>query len=641
MLSETDFSEKLKAVNTADRRVEAIQELFSETDHLSEAEWKNYTDKLSTCAVETLNKNVLPDFYLILGTTFEKKGNYSIALKNIYAAYQSYLDQNKINEAVVSINRQAKIYANLGDYSRALDLLDEGLTLSVGPEYEDGRSNVLNAFSVIYQRMGDGAKAKATAEESLALCIKSNSTRRIGVSRVNLGNAEGLLKNWNRAIAIWEESLNDFKLANDRLLYASSLGNIGIAYIALEEYEKAEKCVRDCMEIKKELNDQMDVARAFHQLGMIRHRLGKKQEAEDFYLKALDMVRVLKTKSVSASIYRDLVELYKEDGRFKEAFEALEKSQQEEKELFTHEMNLKARNLQMRFDVEKMEKENEIYRLKNIDLAEANKQITAQKETIEQKNKDITDSILYAQRIQQALLPSVQNLRNYFQGAFALNMPRDIVSGDFYWSLQNNETVFLAVADCTGHGVPGASFLSEIVSERGLTDPAEILNLLRLKVITALQARDENENSHNADSLRDGMDIILCKYHSPSRILHFACANNSPWILRGKELIETEADKFPVGLHHGQMQYFRSQQMQLQSGDQVFLFTDGYIDQFGGPLELAKGGKRFGSRRLRDKLLEISNLSSLEQETILRKTSLNWKGELEQTDDILLLGIRI
>jgi serine phosphatase RsbU (regulator of sigma subunit)/Flp pilus assembly protein TadD len=578
-----------------------------------------------------------------LGMASDGKADYSKAILHYEEAKRLFQKSDRKAEVVVVNNQLGKIFANIGDYSRAIDYFEDSLRLSRELKDDLSEANTLNAFSVIYQRSGNAEKAAEMAQRSMEQAKRSGHKRIEAISGLNLGNAYGLKNFWSLAVKTWEDSLAIFRQLNEAPLIGSALGNIGIAYLRMGKFEQAEDFIRQCLAIKKEQHDVYDIARSYHNLGTVLWKKGNIDEARELFAQALSMGESARAKSIHVEIYGDLSELLKESGDYKHALETFEQYHKLSGELFSEDMNLKMNSLQIRFEVEKMEKENEIYRLKNIDLAEANKQITLQKEEIEKKNDDITASIRYAQRIQEALLPQESALKNGFSDAFVIYEPRDMVSGDFYWSLHSDKTVFFAVADCTGHGVPGAlmsvmgaSFLSEIMNERGVADPAEALNLLRLKVITALHGKErENENSSD-EKLRDGMDIVLCRYEPSVKKLSFACANNPLWILRDGKIIEFEADKFPVGRHHGQMNYFHSQAFEVKEGDQLFLFTDGFADQFGGPK-----GKKFGYKQLRDLLVAVHDLPIAAQKRKIEEKMKEWRGNAEQVDDILLLGFRI
>jgi len=287
--------------------------------------------------------------------------------------------------------------------------------------------------------------------------------------------------------------------------------------------------------------------------------------------------------------------------------------------------------------------ENEkLVREQNVELErkvkERTHEIHLQKEIIEEKNKDIVSSIEYAKRIQRALLASDALLNKSLPDHFVFYMPKDIVSGDFYWAQQTKENKFLmCTADCTGHGVPGAfmsllniSFLNEATVERKIISPDLILNEVRSKIIQALNPTGDEQGG------KDGMDCSLCLFDFENKQLHFSCANNPLWIIRDGNVIESEVDKFPVGQQSDVHKPFTLQTMNLQKDDIVYTFTDGFADQFGGPK-----GKKFKYKQLRDLILANSMLPLQQQKSILEKTIVEWKGNLEQIDDILVIGIKI
>lgn len=268
-------------------------------------------------------------------------------------------------------------------------------------------------------------------------------------------------------------------------------------------------------------------------------------------------------------------------------------------------------------------------------VKERTAEVVMQKEIVEQKNKDITDSINYARNIQEALLPGIDEIKQYFSNYFIFYQPRDIVSGDFYWVMHRNDRTFYAVADCTGHGVPGAfmsmlgiTFLDEIVSSKPDLKANEILNSLRAEIILSLK------QSHKDSSSKDGMDISLIVHNHLNNTLEYAGANNSIYLIRNNELIEYVADSMPVGQHIATTS-FTNHFIELQNNDMLYMFSDGYADQFGGPK-----GKKFKYKSLKTLLLDICNLSSENQLKVVKDQFYSWKGDNFQVDDILICGIR-
>jgi len=284
-------------------------------------------------------------------------------------------------------------------------------------------------------------------------------------------------------------------------------------------------------------------------------------------------------------------------------------------------------------------------------IVEQKRMVEEQKKLVEEKNKDILDSIHYAKRIQQAMLKEEEHIGPHLPEHFVLFMPKDIVSGDFYWSYEKTlpsptgeglgvRYWYLAAVDCTGHGVPGAmmsmlgmSFLNDIMSSEQLLAPTEILNRLRDKVVKELgQHGGENET-------KDGMDISLLRMELGGRSsetnIQWAGANNSLNLIINGEFSEIKGDKQPIGYHPLQKE-FTNHEIKLQNGSGIYIFSDGYADQFGGPK-----GKKFKYKQLEELVLANHHLPMTEQKALLKKTFIDWVGNLEQIDDVCVIGVRL
>jgi len=260
------------------------------------------------------------------------------------------------------------------------------------------------------------------------------------------------------------------------------------------------------------------------------------------------------------------------------------------------------------------------------------KAIITQKEIIEEQQKEMVDSINYAKLIQYALLANKKLLQDNLPEHFVLFKPKDIVSGDFYWATKKENAFYLAVCDSTGHGVPGAfmsllniSFLNEAITEKNISAPNEILNYVRKQLI------------EKTDGRNDGMDAVLLKLENINNEIkiQYAAANNEPLLIRNNKVIPLPKDKMPVGKGE-KTDSFTLQTMDIEKGDLLYFFTDGYVDQFGG-----HKGKKFKYKQLEELLLTHHDKSLTEQKEILNTSFSNWKGNLEQVDDILFIGIRI
>jgi ligand-binding sensor domain-containing protein/serine phosphatase RsbU (regulator of sigma subunit) len=262
--------------------------------------------------------------------------------------------------------------------------------------------------------------------------------------------------------------------------------------------------------------------------------------------------------------------------------------------------------------------------------------VEQQRDQIVLQNKEITSSIQYAKRIQQAVLPGKRTLEKTLPEHFILFKPRDIVSGDYYWMEKKGERIVVVAADCTGHGVPGAfmsllglTFLNEIVNHEGVLKAPEILNHLRKNIIRSMSHKDGTEQA------KDGMDIALVVIDTQQDILEFAGAYNPMLLVRNEELFEYKGDYMPVGTHIIETKPFSSQKIPLEHGDMIYLYSDGYPDQFGGP----RGGK-YKAKPFKNYLARISNEPVKKQAVMLEKELRDWMGEVPQVDDILVTGIR-
>jgi serine phosphatase RsbU (regulator of sigma subunit) len=274
------------------------------------------------------------------------------------------------------------------------------------------------------------------------------------------------------------------------------------------------------------------------------------------------------------------------------------------------------------------------------------------KQEIEERHFEIQQSIQYAQKIQSALLPNEDIFKTSLPDSFILFKPKDIVSGDFYWISDKEDNIFYATADCTGHGVPGGfmsmlgtALLNEIIDERKIEDCGQVLTLMREKIIQALKQAGDSES-------KDGMDMVLIKFNKQTLEMEYAAANNSFYLVSNKQLavgnencklktencqlLEMPCDKMPVGVYHSEVKPFQTFKYQLQKGDIIYTYTDGYADQFGG-----EKGKKYTYKRLREKLVAISEKPLAEQKVSLESEFENWKGEQEQVDDVCVIGVKI
>ena len=280
---------------------------------------------------------------------------------------------------------------------------------------------------------------------------------------------------------------------------------------------------------------------------------------------------------------------------------------------------------------------NKIILLQKKEVETQNQIIEDKNKVVETQNKDIRDSIRYAERIQSAILPPKSFWSSILPNSFVFYRPKEVLSGDFHWIAETDTHIFVAAADCTGHGVPGAfisivnyNLLNKAVLEKGMVDTALILDAVNTWLTESLH------QTYEESSVKDGMDVSLISINKVSNEVYFSGAYHSIYLVRNDVLVEYKGDKFPVGVFiEDELNQFRSFKVDVQPGDMIYLFTDGFADQFGGPK-----GKKYKYAQLRDKLVAIGSKDMEEQSSQLMNNFDQWKGNREQVDDGLILGIR-
>lgn len=290
-------------------------------------------------------------------------------------------------------------------------------------------------------------------------------------------------------------------------------------------------------------------------------------------------------------------------------------------------------------NTKELETKNQQLRQTIKQLAEERDILESQRNLIAKQRQETTDSIKYALRIQQTLIPQEKSLQNLFNDVFVLNMPKDIVSGDFYWTAETEAGVIVVVADCTGHGVPGAfmsiigmTYLKEIILVHNEREPHKILFKLRERIVDLFHQSVSTEEG----TPKDGMDMSLALINKANGKLYFAGAYNSMYLVRNNQIFTIQADKMPIGVTDKQSQEFKTQEVDINRGDILYLSTDGFVDQFGW-----RSGKKYKHNNFKELLLEMSELPLEAQKVVIHRQFSNWKGDLEQVDDVLVIGIKV
>ncbi len=406
-------------------------------------------------------------------------------------------------------------------------------------------------------------------------------------------------------------------------------------------------------------------------------------EVKQIFNQCIPLIQQLGYSNASAEIYKWAALSDYQTGSTQKAFQHLQKHLQMKDSVFTNESQLAVANVEAMFQEEKQQMQIEMLNRKNA-LRESelrgkvqqiklqNKQkigmlialsimavlfffiwkgykrkkkdnvlivkhrdeMERQKTVVEEKNREIFESISYAKYLQEAILPNHNEIKSFFKEAFVFYQPKEIVAGDFYWLEHHRDYLFFAVCDCTGHGVPGAmvslvgnNSLNRCIKEFNLTDPGQILDKLTELI--------EETFSHSQKEIKDGMDISLCVLNLKTRQLNWAGANNPIWLVKNGELMEVKANKQPIGRYENK-QAFTTHEIEVQQGDCFYLFSDGYAHQFGGPK-----GKKFKYARLKELILKMSEKGMETQLNTLKNTFEEWRGSLDQIDDVCVSGVRI
>lgn len=554
---------------------------------------------------------------------------------------EHYQDSMKIGNA---LNNIGMIYEHLKLNEKAIEYYTESHSYDKADLISTG--SYYNNIALCYMDMGDTMKAFELLTISLAYSDSADDFRGIGNTHSNLGI---IYLGWNQpeeALIHFEQSVEAYNRGESGSRPAMSYKGIGLAYLDLENYSKAIEFCQKAYEIALQTESVLAQKESCYCLYEANKKSGNTARAlqyhEDYvtHRNALEdaekRVELLKTDfqfNLDRQHLQDSLTYSNAQQLERERFETkLEKKQTTQYVLFAGILFFIILGAFILRSYFRKKKDAEI-------ISNQKREVELQKQIVEEKNKEITDSINYAKRIQDAILPSTILLENTFKDCFVYYKPKDIIAGDFYWLEKKNNLVFFAVADCTGHGVPGAmvsvvchNALNRAVNEFNLINPGNILDKTRELVIETFE---QKEGRTQVDTIRDGMDITLCVWHTDQQKLFFSGANNSLYLVRKNKLTEYHADSQPIG-NYAEEKPFNTIEIQLEPDDLLYLYTDGYADQFGGP-----DGKKFKYKKLKDLLLSIAPQSVNQQKQQLDTTFENWKGNLEQVDDVCVMAVSI
>jgi serine phosphatase RsbU (regulator of sigma subunit) len=650
-----------------------------------------------------------------VGFYYDMEGDPDKALDYYHQSLELFSSINDNDGRAIACNNIGFIHNLEGNIPKAIEFYHKSLTISQKENNIAGVAFSSNNLGTIYDNKGDYNKALEYYTTSYEMEKEIGSREGEAISLSNMGYAHSNLGNQETALQYFLQAYEIREEVKDLSGMANSMNNIGSIYKQKESYEKAREYFLKGLEYTKKQGNKIGFITCYNNLASVELALGDYEKAKQYSDLSFSLAEETGYPSDLMSSSKIVSQVAEKLGDYKTAYQMHQLSVRMKDSLKNDKLTELTIQYQYELEYAKKVSADSIVqaeamKVKNAEIAanqaEADKQrvkadsqkkynylliaisvlfavfafvifnrfrhsrrqndiISKQKEEVEnQRNKinnqhvllaethrEISDSIKYAQHLQKAILPDLEEMKEFLGDGFVFFSPKDVVSGDFYWlhHLAEEDKVLLAVADCTGHGVPGAmvsvvcsNALNRSVKEFGLTQPAEILDKAKEIVIETF--------SKSGRHVRDGMDISLISYGKDE--LLYAGANNPLWIVRqreysnvaeginslvfeGKTLMELPPNRQAVGLSEKALP-FDQKQIKLEAGDSLILFTDGFADQFGGPR-----GKKFKYLPFKKLLLQLSHLTMDEQQLAIKKTFHDWKGDYEQIDDVCLVGVKV
>jgi serine phosphatase RsbU (regulator of sigma subunit)/tetratricopeptide (TPR) repeat protein len=564
-----------------------------------------------------------------LGNFYLNNGYYDEAEYNYQKAISFFKSGNSLKGIIIATQNLGVIEKRRKKFDSAINYYNQALISYETIGYSIGVGQCLANIGNIYAETGQFEKAIRNHEDALRLFKKNHQITDEMLSYAEIADVynkqhkyEKALRTINKA-RVYLDSMPENDGSKIAILYQlhltnKNVGNINLAYKYLLEYQS--------------LNDTLNVRSSEHELETLKIQYEVEQKDRDLTLltienklkdtelkrKGIFQIFYLVTIGLSCVVILTLIILFRAKKKANEV--------------------LSAKNIEIIQQKEEIEAQREEIEAQRDDLEIQRSIAVKQRDEITYQKKNITDSIAYAKHIQTAMLPNEAEILDVIPHNFIFFKPLDIVSGDFYWVNKIDGMSILAVADCTGHGVPGGfmsvmgiNFLTTIIIEQGITEPGRVLNLMNQYVISALSHTD----THLQD--KDGMDISLCRIDWSKMEMRYSCAHNRILICRGSELFQLETGKYSIGKSpFVEKIEFATSTFNVQKGDMVYLMTDGFVDQFGGPYRI-----KFLTSKFKKLVLEIAHLDPKNQQKILEKTIEEWQGKYPQIDDMLILGFRI
>ncbi|MDB4655663.1 tetratricopeptide repeat protein [Flavobacteriales bacterium] len=615
-----------------------------------------------------------------LGLVYKNQGDLDRALAYYQNAFKIFEQSGDVVGLANAHNNVGIVYRGNGDQEKALENFLKALELFRNLGNNVGEANTLNNIGNIYYQQEKFDQALEFYENSLVISEKLGDKSSMAGKLSNIGGVYLVLGNNEKALESTEKALDIQKSIDDNQGQISTLNNLGAYFKKAGDLDKSLVYFLDAEKVQKRIGDHSYSTITLSSIGEIYKEKKRSQLGLSYLRRALKEAKTYGSTEDQISVFEDLSQTYADLGDFKTSYDyqqlAVRVKDSLDRVIGTRdlaEMQVKFETEQKQREIELLGKEKEVqdlrltkqiavrnmviafsvlalimllliygrYRTKkkaNEALDKKNQEIEQQKKTVEEKNHEITSSIEYAKRIQDAIMPSMDEIRAALPNSFVYYRPKEIVSGDFYWFAKQKDISFIAAVDCTGHGVPGAfmsmignDHLNQIVNVEQRSKPDEILNRLHHEIQVTLKQK------HGVTDNHDGMDIALCAInHSENKML-FSSANRYLYMIREGQLSELKGDHFNLGgIMHEDVRHYNLHEIDMQKGDVFYIFSDGVSDQFGG-----EKSKKFGYKRLKELLMELHQKPMEEQKSIFEKTLIDWMGDGDQIDDFLLIGIRI
>lgn len=599
-----------------------------------------------------------------IGKYFNYEGQQDSAIHYFSKAKDYYVLLKDSALVAGMYNNMGVVYKSHGNIPKTLEYFF--LSLKIKERLHDtmGIANSCTNLGQLYSDANDTVNEIKYLKKALHLRELINDVPGIAISNMGIGLYYQKLNRLDLALSYLEKGLKLSEEMGDEESIAIGCYNLANVYYKQNKIDKSVKLYERALDLSKKYNIKEGIATCLQILGEISFEKHDTKKAIALLEEAYSIAQEIDLKELLLNISEKLSIAYNETGDYKKALLFHKTYTSIKDSLFNQENIRKLTSEGLKYEHEKeriiLEKEQEkkeaiaksesfkkdliiyasvlfliVVSVFSFIIFNRLKENRKQKNIIEQQRNEMIDSINYAKRIQFALLAHQDLLNANLPEHFVFFKPKDIVSGDFYWATKKDDYFYLAVCDSTGHGVPGAfmsllniSFLNEAINEKNITAPHEVLNHVRNRLI------------ENIDGAQDGMDGIVLKFkipkgNEPISFMEYAAAHNAPILVRNSEIQTLGKDKMPVGKGE-HLNSFTLQSIQLEKGDTLYLYTDGYADQFGGPK-----GKKFKYKSLNQLLLSNVDNSMPRQKEVLDSTISNWQGNLEQIDDVCVLGIRI